>query len=1011
MQKPSRAAAGAVGPPLYDGRMPLTLLAGPANAGKVARLLRALSGRARSRAGSDRAEPVGRRPRRARAPAPPAGAPRRLDRHLRRPLRRLARAAPRSGRSPRRRAARARRPARDRRRAAERPRRLGALRAGFADALLQALARARGGPARARPSSTATSARLYARLPGGARPRSASGTADLVSARALPTGSTSDFDAWHGEPVFAYGFEDLTGAEWRLLEALAGRTEVTVSLPYEPGRPAFASLQRTADDLARARGRARRGAAAALRRGRAPGARPPRAGALLRRRARGRVADRRRGPLPRGRGHARRARARRRGGARAAPRRARRRRGSRSSARASSAGARRSRPRSARSGSRTRSRATTRLAQTAVRPRAARAAPLRLARRRPARPLRASCARRTPGSPRRSVDFVEGRLRGRAVADRRARSRRAERLRGRAAAGASRRCAAQTIPSPPSASSRRAMLRAAYRRSTRRRRPTRSRRDLRALRGGRRSCWTSSTAWRALGGAVDARGRRRGARAARRVRVAPGGEPGRVAVARPRCARARAASRSSSCSASRRAACRAAAAASPFLDEDARRDLDRAAPARSAPTPVEPRPLPLLHRLHARHAAALRSCARPRPTRAARASRARSGTRSRRCSTPRTSRAGRARGRSRRSPGRSRTRRPSASACARSPRSPRATPAERRARARERLGAAARPRARARSTGDTSSRTRSCSSSSASRTTFNVTELERFADCSSAWFVERLLSTAHDRRRGRPEAPRQRRAHRALPLLRRPAEGARHRARRAGAASRTPCASCASASTTRSRACGMDMTPMQRRELDQALWRDLEALVRAEAASRAAARPAPLRGRRSAPSASPPELQRGLDLGDGLTLSGKIDRIDVDPFSARGIVQDYKSGKSAHSAARDREGAAAPDPALHARAPRPRRDRAARRRLPAARRRAQGARAPAREATRETLPGFAKNDYLDEEAFWGAGRRRARDGAAARRPHPRPATCGTTRRAATARRWCDLWPMCRVKHA
>ena len=23
----------------------------------------------------------------------------------------------------------------------------------------------------------------------------------------------SDFDAWHGEPVFAYGFEDLTGAE------------------------------------------------------------------------------------------------------------------------------------------------------------------------------------------------------------------------------------------------------------------------------------------------------------------------------------------------------------------------------------------------------------------------------------------------------------------------------------------------------------------------------------------------------------------------------------------------------------------------------------------------------------------------------------------------------------------------------------------------------------------------------------------------------------------------------
>jgi ATP-dependent helicase/nuclease subunit B len=59
-----------------------------------------------------------------------------------------------------------------------------------------------------------------------------------------------EFAAWNEAPVFAYGFEDLTGAQWRLLEALAGRAEVVVSLPYEPLRPAFASLQRTADDLA-----------------------------------------------------------------------------------------------------------------------------------------------------------------------------------------------------------------------------------------------------------------------------------------------------------------------------------------------------------------------------------------------------------------------------------------------------------------------------------------------------------------------------------------------------------------------------------------------------------------------------------------------------------------------------------------------------------------------------------------------------------------------------------------
>lgn len=59
-----------------------------------------------------------------------------------------------------------------------------------------------------------------------------------------------DLDAWDGRPVYAYGFEDLTGAEWGLLRALAGRTDIHVSLPYEAGRIAFASLRRTAEDLA-----------------------------------------------------------------------------------------------------------------------------------------------------------------------------------------------------------------------------------------------------------------------------------------------------------------------------------------------------------------------------------------------------------------------------------------------------------------------------------------------------------------------------------------------------------------------------------------------------------------------------------------------------------------------------------------------------------------------------------------------------------------------------------------
>ena len=61
---------------------------------------------------------------------------------------------------------------------------------------------------------------------------------------------TGDLGSWADSPVLAHGFEDLTGAEWRLLEALAARTDVHVSLPYEPGRAVYASLARTARDLA-----------------------------------------------------------------------------------------------------------------------------------------------------------------------------------------------------------------------------------------------------------------------------------------------------------------------------------------------------------------------------------------------------------------------------------------------------------------------------------------------------------------------------------------------------------------------------------------------------------------------------------------------------------------------------------------------------------------------------------------------------------------------------------------
>jgi hypothetical protein len=135
---------------------------------------------------------------------------------------------------------------------------------------------------------------------------------------------TGEVASWGDSPVLVHGFEDLTGAEWRLLEALAARTDVHVSLPYEPGRAVYASLARTATDLAALAG----DRIAEL---------PPRAGDFLppplahvERELFGatphRARPRRLGPFPRRGGNARYARAGRRGGARHDPLRRRARR-------------------------------------------------------------------------------------------------------------------------------------------------------------------------------------------------------------------------------------------------------------------------------------------------------------------------------------------------------------------------------------------------------------------------------------------------------------------------------------------------------------------------------------------------------------------------------------------------------------------------------------------------------------------------------------------------------------
>src|SRR5205823_11066285 len=114
-----------------------------------------------------------------------------------------------------------------------------------------------------------------------------------------------------------------------------------------------------------------------------------------------------------------------------------------------------------------------------------------------------------------------------------------------------------------------------------------------------------------------------------------------------------------------------------------------------------------------------------------------------------------------------------------------------------------------------------------------------------------------------------------------------------------------------------------------------------------------------------------------LSASGKVDRIDIDPYSARGIVQDYKSGKGSHSAAqidaeerlqiplymlvlRDLVGVEPLGGIYRALAG------------------AGSARGMLRAEARDDLPGFKANDFLDEGAFWAqieAARERARTNA------------------------------------
>jgi ATP-dependent helicase/DNAse subunit B len=291
------------------------------------------------------------------------------------------------------------------------------------------------------------------------------------------------------------------------------------------------------------------------------------------------------------------------------------------------------------------------------------------------------------------------------------------------------------------------------------------------------------------------------------------------------------------------------------------------------------------------------------------------------------------------------------------------------------------------------------------KTSFSVTELELFADCSSIWFLERLIdprsidAEVDARLRGSIAHQTLFKFFSGLPKELGTERVDAERLDDALVFLRTCLADAIDSGVW------IELGDLQRRELEEGLWRDLENFVREEAAS-----PLALVPRRFevafGSDRSAPELQSGLQV-DGFSLTGKIDRIDVDPFSARGIVQDYKSGKTAHSAAkieselrlqiplymlvlRDLVGIE-PLGGLY--------------RALAGERHARGL---LRKEAESDVPGFSKRDYLDEEEFWAQTERakehatrfveRIRSGDIQHDPKG-GFPCPT---------WCDLSSMCRV---
>jgi ATP-dependent helicase/DNAse subunit B len=808
-----------------------------------------------------------------------------------------------------------------------------------------------------------------------------------------------ELSAWDGRPVFAYGFEDLTGAQWTLLEALAGRAEVTVSFPYEPGRAVFASLERTADDLARladdrieelpAQAWYDVPALAHLERtlfaeGATPDP-PPLNGAVRFLEAAGPRAalelvaeevlgllrdgtpaheiavvcpglERFRAPLETA------------FGALGVP--------------------------YALEGTVALERTPFGRALLAL----LRFAWLSGTRRHLFLFLRS----RFSGLPRTRADFVEGRLRGRAVAEPARVEEEAARLLGHplpALAGL------RETPSPADAiravSDR--MLRAAYGLHSP---PTgeAARLDLRAHEATREVC-DDLDGWAELD---EPAGREEAVAALERAqaRLDRPREPGRVAVLDLLRARTRRFSAVFVLGLEEGSLPRRAAE-TPFLPDDERRELEARAPRRRLV-----RPDPLARDRYLFYTACTRPWRRLVLVREAATDDGRPQEPSpfwlearSRFGADEVARWTRKRPLSQltweleRAPTERERLRAAASTAASDPDEARALA---RANGWERridraLGAFARP---------TRLSNPVVLRELEQLARFSVTELETFGTCSSMWLIDRVVdpkaidAELDARIRGAVAHQALYRFYAGLPKHLGVEQVDADRVEEALAFLRA-CLAQAIEGQVR-----LDLSELDRLELEGTLTRDLEQFVRQEIELGFPLVPRRFEVVFGTPGA-PVELQRGLEL-DGFTVSGKIDRIDVDPMSARGIVQDYKSGSGAHSAAQIAAEGRLQVP-LYILALR---DLVGIEPLGGLYRALAGsgaARGLVRaDARTDAVPGLKEADYVSEGEFWGqvdeavaqarAAVGRVRTGDV--RHDPRGGSCPS---------WCDRWPMCRVR--